>query len=103
MNDWKDYGWIVLILVVVIFGVTVDYQGNNYELTYKSIDVATGPNKTEHKTIVSISPITQGYKLLANFLYGLAVTLFVSIFVARKLEKEQKDKNEKQLENLRNH
>jgi hypothetical protein len=82
-------------------GVFIDFQSNTYELTYQSIDVAIGQNKTEHKTIVTVPALAQTYKLLANFFYGLAVTLFVSIFVARKLEADQKKKHEEELENLR--
>lgn len=97
----KKYGWIVLIILVVITGIFIDFQGNSYELSYQSIEVAVGPNKTEHRTLVSVPPIVQGYKLLANFLYGLAVTIFISIFVANKLEFEQKRKHEAALEKLR--
>ncbi len=101
MKDHKTYGWIILIFAIVIVGVFIDFQSSTYELSYKSIDIAVGPNMTEHKTIVTVPSLAQAYRLLANFFYGLAVTLFVSIFVARKLEAEQKKKHEADLERLR--
>lgn len=97
----KLYGWVILILVVVFVGVVIDYQGNNYELTYQSVEIAAGHGTVEQKTVISIPPAVQGLKLLANFFYGLAVTLFVTIFVARRLEQEQKQKHEVELERLR--
>ncbi len=105
MNYLKSLGWILLILIVILSGLFMDYQGNNYEITYKNIEIAVGENKTEHQTILSTPPMVQGYKLFANFLYGLAVTLFVSLFVslfvARKLEEGQKEKHKKELDKLR--
>lgn len=95
------YGWMILILLVVFLGIGADLAGNNYELKYENIEIATGPNKTEQKTLVSVPKTTQGLRLLANFLYGLSVTLFVSIFVARKLEADQKRKHEVELDRLR--
>lgn len=101
LKDYKTYGWIILIFVIVMLGVFLDFKSNNYELTYKSIEVAIGTNETEHKTMVSVPMVAQAYKLIANFFYGLAVTLFVSIFVARKLEADQQKKHEEELESLR--
>jgi len=101
MNQLKSIGWVLLILSVIIAGLFMDYQGNNYEISYQTIEVAIGENKTETKTILSTPPTVQAYKLFANFLYGLAVTLFVTLFVARKLEENQKEKHKKELDKLR--
>ncbi|MGI2855375.1 hypothetical protein ACRTDR_14405 [Shewanella algae] len=100
-KDYKLYGWLILILISVLVGVFIDFQGNNYAVTYESVEVATGPNKTEQKTVVVVPAAVQIYKLIANFFYGLAVALFATIFVARKLEQDQKEKHEKELEKLR--
>ncbi|WP_405633146.1 hypothetical protein [Pseudoalteromonas sp. Ld20] len=97
----KSFGWILFILSIVIVGVAIDFQANNYPVTYQSVNVATGPNQTETKTIIVVPTIVQSYKLVANFFYGLAVALFATIFVARKLEQDQKEKHEEELEKLR--
>lgn len=100
-KDYKLYGWLALILVVILIGVTLDFQGNNYKVSYENIEIATGPNETEQKTVVVVPTAVQIFKLLANFFYGLAVALFATIFVARKLEQDQKEKHEEELEKLR--
>jgi hypothetical protein len=103
MKNWtlKFSAWLFLILTIIVVGVAIEYQANNYQIVFKSVNIPLGENKTELKTLVSVPPQIQALKLLANFFYGLAVTLFVTIFVARKLEQDQKEKHEKELEKLR--
>ena len=100
-KDHKLYGWLALILIVILVGVFLDFQGSNYKVSYQSIEIAVGPNETEQKTVVVVPPVVQIFKLLANFFYGLAVALFATIFVARKLEQDQKQKHEEELDKLR--
>lgn len=99
-DKFKLTGWILLIVLVVGAGVSLDFLGNNFPVEYKKIDIATGPNKTVSETVVVIPAKIQIIRLSSNFLYGLAVALFATIFVARKLEESQKDKNKKELEVL---
>jgi len=105
MEKIKDseisYLYLFWVLVVVIAGFSFDYYAGNYSLSYSTIDIALGQNVTEHKTIVTVPPLVQILRLAANFFYGLAVTLFVTIFVVGKIEKRQKEKHEKELDKLR--
>lgn len=97
----KGIGWLTLVAFIAIFGAFVDYQGNSYTPSYETINIATGNNTTDQKLIISQPASVQLFKLFANFCYGLAVTIFATVFVANKLESEQRKKNEKELEKLR--
>lgn len=96
----KNAGWIALILVIVLGAIIIDFQGNNYDLIFEHIEVPKGNNTTLSKETVYIPVAVQLLKLLSNFLYALAVTLFVSIFIVRKLEKAQRDKDESDIQKL---
>ncbi len=100
-NNKSLYLWLFIILASICGGIWLDFNGSTYPLEFSRIEVPSKNSTLEEKMIVSIPAKAQIYKLLANFMYGLAVTFVVTIFVTRKLEDEQKEKNENELGKLR--
>ena len=90
----KNASFVALIIIALIAGVYFDYQGSNYALTFKHIDIPTGNNSTISKEIVSVPAMSQIMVLFSNFFYALSISLFITMFIVTKIEKSQKEKHE---------
>lgn len=96
-------GYGFLIFAVVVAAISLDYFSLSYQVE-STIESSLQPDGTIAKIKIekapSFIPIT---KLLVNFLYALAVGIFISIYIASRLEKrnliarERKSKSYKRL------
>lgn len=94
--------YLALILVIVSIGFILDLITSKLviEIGPKSILNADGNIIT---TLEAVFPVWhQILKLTTNFLYALAATIFITVFIATKLQEAQQTKKEEELKELHN-
>ena len=96
----KNSLYVLLILVVAAAGVGLDFWANNYDLVFDQITIPLANNKTDQKLIVTVPAAAQIMRLIANFSYALAMTIFVSVFIVESIERKNKRDDELRLQKL---
>ena len=98
---FKDIsGYVLLIILVASFAFALDVLSAHLtvEIGPKSL---LGKNGTVITTVEVIYPLWhQVVNLMKNFLYGLAAAIFITVFVANKLQRTQQKEKEDELKKL---
>lgn len=100
--ELKSSKYLALILAIISIGFILDLITSKLviEIGPKSILDSNGKIIT---TLEAVFPIWhQILKLTTNFLYALAATIFITIFIANKLQEAQQSKQEEELRALHN-
>lgn len=100
MNLKNISGYVVLILVVASSAFALDVLSSN-------LTVEIGPKSLLNKDGTVITTVEVVYPLwhqivnfMKNFLYGLAAAIFITVFVANKLQRTQQEEKENELKKL---
>ena len=94
----KSYIILVLIVVALAFLLDITSAKLAVEIGPKTILDSDGNTKT---TLEVIYPLWhQLFNLGKNFLYGLAAAIFITVFVANRLEKHQQEEKALELQKL---
>ncbi|MFC3153174.1 hypothetical protein ACFOEK_19200 [Litoribrevibacter euphylliae] len=102
MKDKKLYFYLLLVIAIASVAFVMDLYSSSVpvELGTKTILDNTGKPTT---TLEVDFPLWQKFSnLLINFLYGLAAAVFITVFVANRLQKAQQDEKEEELKKLNN-
>jgi hypothetical protein len=93
-------GYGFLIFTVVVAAISLDYFSLSYQVE-STIVSSLQPDGTIAKIKVEKAPsFIPIAKLLVNFLYTLAVGIFISIYIASRLERTKLDSKKKEIEEL---
>lgn len=100
MNYRQLSGYIILVLIVAGVAFTLDIYTAEVGVTFAAKTVLNDDGTT--KSIVeTIYPLKhQILGLVINFLYGLAAAIFITVFVANKLQRAQHDEKQEELSKL---
>lgn len=100
MRDKRFWGYMLLVVVVAFLAFAIDVFSSQLtiELGIKKVLDAKGNVIT---TTEMVYPLWhQIANLVKNFLYGLSAAIFITVFVANKLEKSQRKEQEEELKLL---
>jgi hypothetical protein len=100
VNYKKMSGYVFLVILVALLAFSLDILSSRVtvDIGSKSILDKTGNVTT---TLEVVYPIWhQIVNLLKNFLYGLAAAIFITVFVANRLENSQRKEKEDELNKL---
>ncbi|CAB1209853.1 hypothetical protein [Acinetobacter bouvetii] len=101
MDILKNNFFVVIIILVSLgLGVLLDYFSGNYGFFIKNINYLDDSGKVKQLAQIDIPVAVQILKLGANFLYALAITIFITIYISRNLENKQKQIHEEELKKL---
>lgn len=84
----KNYLWIIILIVLI--SIVIDYFSSDLTPILKTQTVIT---EEETKTIkyYSYSWYYNFLRIIVNVLYTLAISLFISVFILKKLEEEENE------------
>jgi hypothetical protein len=77
-----------------------DYYSSDVEFVSKLVKTLCKDGSIATHEVVSMPSKFHMLKALSLFLYSVAVAIFISIFVAMKIEKQQRDQHDKELKAL---
>lgn len=101
MDILKNNFFVVIIILVSLgLGVLLDYFSGNYGFFIKNINYLDDSGEVKQLAQIDIPVAVQILKLGANFLYALAITIFITIYISRNLENKQKQIHEEELKKL---
>lgn len=92
--------YLLSVIIVAMIAFFIDISTSNVDVTIgtRTILDATGEKTTSIQVIYPLWFQIAG--LIKNFLYGLAAAIFITVFIANKLQKSQSDKRQTELEAL---
>lgn len=96
----KSSAYIILVISIACCAFAIDIWSAKVplELTNRSILNSSGEVEVIQEIV---NPLwTQVLNLIKNFLYGLAAAVFITVFVANRLEDAQRDEKEAELKRL---
>lgn len=100
--DILEKNWFVLIIILISLslGIFLDYLSGDYGFFIKNISYLDSSGNIQKIAQIDIPIATQVFKLVANFLYALSITIFITIYISRRLENKQQKIHEEELKKL---
>lgn len=103
-TTWKEKlvaNYIVVILVLVGVGLILAFLANRAPLSTELVSVPTSTQEVETLTMLRRSTAAVVCSIASVFLFTLAISVFIAVFVTTKLEAAIHEENEEELKRLR--
>lgn len=92
--------YLLLVVFVAAIGLSIDVIISNVDVQLESTTILDQTGKKVNTLQVSYPLWHQVLGLITNFFYGLAAAIFITVFVANRLQKSQQDEKQKELNKL---
>src|SRR5688500_19213310 len=97
-----DAYFILACVVFAISGVILDLLSAKTSFHIEQLVSATPDGKLQTREVIAFPARYHLFKVLSGFLYALAGSVFISVFVTNQLEEGQKKRKEEELQALSN-
>ncbi|WP_133512585.1 hypothetical protein [Candidatus Thiosymbion oneisti] len=102
MGNKNFIGYLILVVIIAVAAFSLDIFLSQVGVELNSISFLNSEGNIIKTLQISYPLWHQFLSLLANFLYGLSAAVFITVFVANKIQKDQQEKKEQELEELHN-
>jgi len=93
---WIKRYYLVVALVLSLLGLSLQYYAGDLGLHYKQVQIIES-GKIKSVDVLSPNALTPLANLASSFLITLAISLFISVFIIKKLEVMESESRDKQL------
>ena len=100
MKNKGKYKYLLLVIGVAIVGFLVDLYTSSVPINFGSVQVLDEHGQTQSHSVINYPYWLKISNLLTNFLYGLAAAIFITVFIASRLQDNQAKEQEAKLSKL---
>jgi hypothetical protein len=91
--------WFLVIIIIITTSIFLNIFNSEIQYTFHEIEIIRNGN-IEKIQILKFPFSYTLINIITTFLYGLATTIFITLFIINQIEKKQKQKEENELKNL---
>ena len=98
--DYKNIGYLLLVIIIAAVAFTLDVISSSVDVSLSTKTILDQSGSKVSSLQVTYPLWHQVIGLTKHFLYGLAAAIFITVFIANKLQKNQQDEKENELNKL---
>ena len=96
----KQFTWASIVVFIAI-GVELERRAESYSLVFQTIQYATVDGKVQSAETIKRQPAAEMDQILSTLSYTIAISIFVSVIIIKRMEDARQEESLQALEFLR--